>query len=240
MEAYINSFESFGTKDGPGIRFVLFLQGCPLKCLYCHNVDSWDINKRNYVYTPEEIIKEINKVKFFISGGVTVSGGEPMLQQDFLIDFFKLCKENNLHTAIDTSGIIFNEKAKAIYENVDLVLLDIKHIDKNKYEEITSAPLEPTLKTMEYLNHINKPVWIRYVLVPGYTDNESDIERLAKYLSKFKNVERVDILPFHQMALYKWEKVGIEYKLKNTPTPTKEDILKAENILKKYNLPIFK
>ncbi len=240
MEAYINSFESFGTKDGPGIRFVLFLQGCPLKCLYCHNVDSWDINKRNYVYTPEEIIKEINKVKFFISGGVTVSGGEPMLQQDFLIDFFKLCKENNLHTAIDTSGIIFNEKAKTIYENVDLVLLDIKHIDKNKYEEITSVPLEPTLKTMEYLNHINKPVWIRYVLVPGYTDNESDIERLAKYLSKFKNVERVDILPFHQMALYKWEKVGIEYKLKNTPTPTKEDILKAENILKKYNLPIFK
>lgn len=240
MEAYINSFESFGTKDGPGIRFVLFLQGCPLRCLYCHNVDSWDKDKKNYIYSPEEIIDEINKVKFFISGGVTVSGGEPLMQPDFLIDFFKLCEKEGFHRALDTSGVIFNDKIKEVYKNTDLVLLDIKHIDKDKYKKLTSVNLQPTLDTMEYLSSIDKPVWIRHVLLPGYTDDEKDLDNLASYISKFKNVKRVDILPFHQMAMYKWEKVGIEYKLKHNPIPTSEQIKKAEDIFKKYNLPLYK
>lgn len=240
MEAYINSFESFGTKDGPGIRFVLFLQGCPLRCLYCHNVDSWDKDKKNYIYSPEEIIDEINKVKFFISGGVTVSGGEPLMQPDFLIDFFKLCEKEGFHRALDTSGVIFNDKIKEVYKNTDLVLLDIKHIDKDKYKKLTSVNLQPTLDTMEYLSSIDKPVWIRHVLLPGYTDDEKDLDNLASYISNFKNVKRVDILPFHQMAMYKWEKVGIEYKLKHNPIPTPEQIKKAEDIFKKYNLPLYK
>lgn len=240
MDGYINSFESFGTKDGPGIRFVLFLQGCPLRCLYCHNVDSWDISKKNYVYTPEQIIDEINKVKFFISGGITVSGGEPMIQADFLIELFKLCKKEGIHIALDTSGFIFNEKAKQVYEYVDLVLLDIKHIEKNRYKDLTRVDLQPTLETMDYLKSINKSVWIRHVLVPGYSDDPEDLDNLAAYISKYPNVKRVDILPFHQMAIYKWEKVGIEYKLKDTPTPTREQIQMAEDIFRKYDLPLYK
>lgn len=239
MVGYINSFESFGTKDGPGIRFVVFLQGCPLRCLYCHNVDTWDLRGKNYVQSPEEVLKELYKVKGFLTGGITVSGGEPLLQSAFIKELFKLCREQNIHTALDTSGYIFDENVKEVLKYTDLVLLDIKHIDKEVYKNLTSVELEPTLKFIEYLESIQKPTWIRYVLVPGYTDDKTDLENWAKFVSKFNIVKRVDILPFHQMAFYKWEKTNREYKLKDTPTPSKEEIQKAEEIFRKYNLPLY-
>ncbi|MBS9775558.1 MAG: pyruvate formate lyase-activating protein [Fusobacterium sp.] len=240
MKGYINSFESFGTKDGPGIRFVLFLQGCPLRCLYCHNVDSWELQNKNYKYSPEEVLDELNKMRAFITGGITVSGGEPLMQADYVLELFKLCKKENLHTALDTSGYIFNDKVKEILEYTDLVLLDIKHIDKEKYKTLTSVNLDNTLKFIKYLQEIKKDVWLRYVLVPNYSDDEKDLNDWAKFVSGFSDVvKRVDILPFHQMAIYKWEKVQKEYKLKDTPTPTKEQIEKAEEIFRKYDLPLY-
>ncbi|MBQ3437828.1 MAG: pyruvate formate lyase-activating protein, partial [Fusobacterium sp.] len=175
MKGYINSFESFGTKDGPGIRFVVFLQGCPLRCQYCHNVDTWDLRGKNYIQTPEDVLKELYKVKGFLTGGITVSGGEPLLQPGFLVELFKLCREQGIHTALDTSGYIFDDNAKKVLEYTDLVLLDIKHIDKDVYKELTSVDLEPTLNFIKYLQKIGKPVWIRYVLVPGLTDDNRDL-----------------------------------------------------------------
>ena len=239
MKGYINSFESFGTKDGPGIRFVVFLQGCPLRCQYCHNVDTWDLRGKNYIQTPEDVLKELYKVKGFLTGGITVSGGEPLLQPGFLVELFKLCREQGIHTALDTSGYIFDDNAKKVLEYTDLVLLDIKHIDKDVYKELTSVDLEPTLNFIKYLQKIGKPVWIRYVLVPGLTDDNRDLEKWARFVTQFDIVKRVDILPFHQMAFYKWEKTNREYKLKDTPTPTKEEIKKAEDIFRKYNLPLY-
>lgn len=238
MKGYIHSFETFGTKDGPGIRFVLFTQGCPLRCLYCHNPDTWKANESKYRLTPEEVFLEIEKVRMFTKGGITVSGGEPLLQAEFILKLFKICKGNNIHTAIDTSGIYLNDKVKEALHYTDLVLLDIKHIDPIKYKELTSASLEPTFKFMEYLASINKPVWLRYVLVPGYTDDENDLIEWAKYASQFKNVERVDILPFHQMAMHKWEQLGIDYKLNNIQPPTQELIEKASTIFKSYGLNV--
>ncbi len=237
MKGYIHSFESFGTKDGPGIRFVLFLQGCPLRCLYCHNVDTWDLKNKKYMLTAEETMHEISKVRGFIkSGGITVSGGEPLLQPEFILELFKLCRKEKIHTAVDTSGYLLNDRIKEVLELTDLVLLDIKHIDPDKYQALTSVELKPTLEFMEYLSKINKPVWLRYVLVPGYTDNEKDLKAWAKYVSNFKNIERVDILPFHQMASYKWEGLGRSYELKDTPAPSKEEIKKAEEIFRSFGL----
>ena len=240
MKGYIHSFESFGTKDGPGIRFVLFLQGCPLRCLYCHNVDTWDLKDKKYMFTPEETMHEIKKVRGFIkSGGVTVSGGEPLMQPEYILELFKLCKEDGLHTAIDTSGYLLNDRIKEVLEHTDLVLLDIKQIDPEKYKALTSVNLKPTLDFLKYLSEINKPVWLRYVLVPGYTDNEKDLEAWAKFVSSFKNVERVDILPFHQMGGHKWKEVNKIYQLENVLAPTNEEVKKAEEIFRSYGLKIF-
>lgn len=238
MEGYIHSFETFGTKDGPGIRFVLFMQGCPLRCLYCHNPDTWEKKNAKYIYTPQEVFQEFDKVKNFVRGGITVSGGEPMLQPEFVLELFRICKEQGVHTAIDTSGIFLNEKVKEVLGYTDLVLLDIKHINPEKYKDLTSASLDPTLRFMEYLASINKPVWLRYVLVPDYSDGERDLHEWAKYASQFKNVERVDILPFHQMAIHKWEQLGIKYRLEDVEPPTPEQKEKAEAIFRSYGLPV--
>lgn len=239
MKGYLHSFESFGTKDGPGIRFVVFMQGCPLRCLYCHNPDTWKVPDRKMEMTPEEVFAEIKKVKNFIkTGGVTVSGGEPMLQAEFILELFKLCKEEGIHTTIDTSGFLLNDKIKEVLQYTDLVLLDLKHIDPDKYQYLTARPLEPTLKFMKYLYETKKPLWLRYVLVPGFTNAEKDLNKWAEYVSQFKNVERVDILPFHQMGIHKWEQVDEEYKLKDVSVPTREEIETAENIFKSYGLPV--
>lgn len=237
MHGYIHSFETFGTKDGPGIRFVLFMQGCPLRCLFCHNPDTWGMNDKKYELTPEAVFKDITKVKPFIrNGGVTISGGEPLLQPEFINELFQLCKKDGIHTAIDTSGYVLNDKVKEVLNKTDLVLLDIKHIHPDKYKELTSRPLEPTLKFMEYLSDINKPVWLRYVLIPGFTDDETDLHNWAMYVSQFGNVERVDILPFHQMGLHKWEQIGADYKLKDIKTPSQQEVKKVDEIFRSYNL----
>ncbi len=239
MKGNIHSFETFGTKDGPGIRFVLFMQGCPLRCLYCHNVDTWKMKNAKYQLSVDEVVKKITDIKSFIkTGGVTISGGEALLQNDFVNEVFKRCKENNIHTALDTSGYIINESVKKTLESVDLVLLDIKHINKEKHKNLTGVELDNTLEFLNYLATINKKVWIRYVLIPQYTDSTDDIEELAKYLSLFSNIEKVEVLPFHQMGQEKWEKENIVYKLKEIPTPSREEVQKAENIFKKYNLNI--
>lgn len=238
MKGHIHSFETFGTKDGPGIRFVFFMQGCPLRCLYCHNPDTWKPNEGKYELTPQQALDEVMKVKAFVKGGITVSGGEPMLQPEFVLELFKLCKNVGIHTAIDTSGFLFNDKTKEILTYTDLVLLDIKHINPDKYKELTARPLEPTLNFIEYLAEINKPVWLRYVLVPHFTDNEKDLHQWAQYVSQFKNVERVDILPFHQMGIHKWEQIGQEYKLKDINPPSNQELNKAEAIFKSYGLNV--
>lgn len=238
MKGHIHSFETFGTKDGPGIRFVFFMQGCPLRCLYCHNPDTWRPNEAKYELTPQQALDEVMKVKAFVKGGVTVSGGEPMMQPEFVLELFKLCKTAGIHTAIDTSGFLFNDKTKEVLSYTDLVLLDIKHINPNKYKELTARPLEPTLNFIEYLAEVNKPVWLRYVLVPHFTDNEEDLHRWAQYVSQFKNVERVDILPFHQMGIHKWEQIGQEYKLKDINSPSNQELNKAEAIFKSYGLNV--
>jgi len=202
-------------------------------------VDTWEIKDNKMIMTAQEVMNEILKVKGFIkTGGVTVSGGEPLMQPEFLMELFKLCRENGIQTALDTSGYIFSDKAKKVLELVDMVLLDIKHINPERYKILTGVELENTLKFAKYLNEINKPTWLRYVLVPGYSDDENDLHEWAKFTSQLKNVERVDVLPFHQMGQYKWEKVGKEYKLKDTPTPTRELVEKAEEIFKSYGLKL--
>ncbi|NDW09766.1 pyruvate formate-lyase-activating protein [Dysgonomonas sp. 520] len=240
MKGYIHSFESFGTKDGPGIRFVIFMQGCPLRCLYCHNPDTWKKDDAQYTLTAQEAFDEIEKVKSFVRGGVTVSGGEPMLQADFVLELFRLCKADNIHTAIDTSGFLLNDKIKELLNYTDLVLLDVKHIDPSKYKDLTAVPLEPTLKFLSFLSEIKKPVWLRYVLVPNFTDDETDLHNWAKHVSQYTNIERVDILPFHQMGIHKWQQMGLNYKLQDVKSPSPEIVKKAEQIFEEYNLPVSK
>lgn len=235
---FVHSTESFGTKDGPGIRYIFFLQGCHLRCLYCHNADTWNKGEKTKM-TPEEAFHEVEKVKGFIkNGGVTVSGGEPLMQPEFVLELFKLCKENNLHTCLDTNGYLFNDQIKAVLELTDLVLLDVKHIHPKKYFDLTNVDLQPTLNFLNYLSEIRKPTWIRYVLVPGYTDDEVDLKNWAQYISKYKNVERVDILPFHQMGAHKWEEIGRDYPLKDVKPATIEDVKKAETIFKEAGLTL--
>ena len=240
MKGYIHSFESFGTKDGPGIRFVLFMQGCPLRCLYCHNPDTWGVSNKKLLLSPEEAFDEIKKVKGFIrSGGVTVSGGEPMMQSGFVLELFKLCKQEGIHTAVDTSGYILNQKVKDVLEYTDLVLLDVKHIHPDKYKLLTSVALQPTLRFIDYLHSIQKNVWIRYVLVPGYSDDEEDLQAWAKHISQYNSiVKRVDVLPFHQMGMHKWKELHKEYQLRDVVTPTRHLIQKTEDTFRAFGLSV--
>lgn len=239
VKANIHSFETFGTKDGPGVRFVLFLQGCPLRCLYCHNPDTWLPKDRKYEWSVDEVFNEILKVKGFIKrGGVTVSGGEPLQQADFIYELFQRCKEAGIHTAIDTSGYLLSEKIKQLLDITDLVLLDVKHIDPEKYQALTSRELEPTLQFLDHLKQINKSAWIRYVLVPGYTDDEDDLKKWAGKIATYPNVERVDLLAFHQMGSQKWKQMGLNYKLRGVEPPSMEQVHHVEELFLSYGLPL--
>lgn len=232
--AKIHSVESFGTVDGPGIRFVLFLQGCHLQCKYCHNRDTWDINGGQYK-SIDEILEKIKKYKNYImfsGGGVTVTGGEPLLQVKFLIELFKKLKEEKIHTCIDTSGmVILTEDIKELLNYTDLVLLDIKHIDDEKCKRLVGTSNKRELEFARYLSENNIKMWIRQVLVPGYTDEEKDLIKLKEFISTLKTVEKVQILPYHSMGKYKWEKLGIKYELQDVRDATQEDIQKAKKIL---------
>lgn len=236
----VHSIETCGTVDGPGIRYVLFTQGCPLRCQYCHNPDSWKVGEGKEM-SVDTIIKDVIKYKpymAFSNGGITVSGGEPLLQPGFVGELFKKCKENDIHTCLDTSGYIKLDKADPVLDYTDLVLLDIKSYNPLVFKDVTGVPIDSTLAFAEHLAKRNIPVWIRYVLVPDLTDDPEDIEALAKYLTTLTNIERIDILPFHKMGEYKWEQLGYDYKLTDTPSPEPEDVKMAKDILLKYNLPV--
>lgn len=216
-KGFIHSHESFGTVDGPGIRYVIFTQGCPLRCKYCHNADTWKKEDAKMIETPEETFLEICKYKNYIkNGGVTITGGDPLTQPEYVKELLKLCKNEGIHTAIDTSGYIFNDRVKECLEYTDLVLLDIKSIDPVQYKDLTGVELAPTLNFANYLKEIKKPMWIRHVVVPGITDNDELLNRLADYLIGFDNLEKIEILPYHSLGEYKWEKLGLEYLLRDT------------------------
>ena len=232
----IHSIETLGAVDGPGIRFVVFLQGCPMRCQYCHNPDTWDVNAGKD-YSVEQLLSEIRKYKHYFgnNGGVTISGGEPLVQIDFVIKLFKVLKAEKIHTCIDTSGVLFNpsntEKIEELLKYTDLVLLDIKHINSAKHKQLTGFNNENILSFAKFLNTLNKPVWIRYVLVPTLTDNTAALVELRNFLNTLSNVEKIEVLPYHSLGVAKYDKMGISYPLRNIPQPTKHQINKANKIL---------
>ncbi|NLP16712.1 MAG: pyruvate formate lyase-activating protein [Clostridiales bacterium] len=229
----IHSLESFGTVDGPGIRFVVFMQGCPMRCQFCHNPDTWDVNKGKE-YTPESLMEEILRYKSYMDyskGGVTFTGGEPLLQAEFILEVSKLCKAKGITVAIDTAGYILNDTVKELLEYTDLVLLDIKNYDPIVYKAVTGVQLSPTLKFLDYLREKNIPTWVRYVLVPQLTDNMDSISKLSDHLDGYPNVEKIELLAFHKMGEYKWKELGLDYKLTNTEEPSKELMEQVMGIL---------
>ena len=232
--AKVHSIETFGTVDGPGIRFVLFLQGCPLRCKYCHNRDTWD-SSLGEKQTLEDILSQIKRyTPYFQSshGGVTVSGGEPLLQARFVTELFKELQKLNIHTAIDTAGSLpINDSIEELLKYTDLVLLDIKHINDEKAKKLTGLSNKNTLDFAKYLDENHIPVWIRQVLVPGYTDDPNDLKELKHFIDSLSNVQRVEVLPYHKLGEFKWETFGEEYPLKDVQTPTKEQISSAREIL---------
>ena len=231
--AKVHSFESFGAVDGPGIRFVIFLQGCHLECKYCHNRDTWDINSGKYE-SLDEIFTKIIRYKNYIcpNGGVTVTGGEPLLQVKFLIELFKKLKEENIHTCIDTSGMVtITNDIKELLSYTDLVLLDIKHIDDNKCRDLVGKSNKLELEFAKYLSDNNIKMWIRQVIVPGYTDNEEDLLKLKDFINSLKTVEKIELLPYHNIGEFKWKKLGLKYPLEGVRQADNEDIKKAKEIL---------
>ena len=232
--AKVHSIESFGTVDGPGIRFVLFLQGCNLQCKYCHNRDTWDMNGGEYK-SLDEIFEKIKKYKNYIipsGGGITVTGGEPLLQVKFLIELFKKVKQEGITTCIDTSGMInVTQDIKELLQYTDLVLLDIKHIDDEKCKQLVGTSNKKELEFAKYLSENNIKIWIRQVIVPGYTDDENDLIKLKEFLKTLKTVEKVQLLPYHDMGKFKWEKLGQKYELENVRQANDDDIKRAKEIL---------
>ncbi len=231
--AKIHSFESFGAVDGPGIRFVIFLQGCHLECKYCHNRDTWDINSGKYE-SLDEIFSKVIRYKNYIcpNGGVTVTGGEPLLQVKFLIELFKKLKEENIHTCIDTSGMVaITDDIKELLSYTDLVLLDIKHIDDNKCKDLVGRSNKLELEFAKYLSDNNIKMWIRQVIIPGLTDNKEDLLKLKDFINSLKTVEKIELLPYHNIGEFKWKKLGLKYPLEGIRQATDEDIKKAKEIL---------
>ncbi len=232
----IHSFYAGGTVDGPGIRFVIFLQGCPMRCLYCHNPDTWDI-KDGKEYDTDTVVMEALKYKSYFQngGGVTVSGGEPLLQMEFVIELFAKLKERGIHTACDTSGILFCEEKKELFEELlrytDLFLLDIKHIDCDAHQKLTGRSNTAVLRFATYLSEKKKPMWIRHVLVPTLTTQEESLKALKAFIDTLDTVEKVEVLPYHTMGKEKYKKMGLPYSLENINPPTKEEIQMAKDIL---------
>lgn len=227
----IHSLETFGAVDGPGIRFVVFFQGCPLRCRFCHNPDTWDFSGGT-VTTAEEIVKKVMDYKGFYrgGGGVTLSGGEPLAQHEFVLELLTKLKEKGIHTAVDTSGAIPLEICRAAVDAADMLLLDIKSIDPDKCAALTGNPdcLANEKKLLAYCEAQGKPVWIRHVVVPGLTLDRQDLRTLADYLKGFTCVKKIELLPFHQLGAHKWEPGT--YTLADTPQPTAEEMAEANRI----------
>lgn len=236
IEGNIHSLESFGTVDGPGIRFVVFMQGCPMRCQFCHNPDTWDpATPGQYRMTPQELLQEVLRYKNFIkSGGVTLSGGEPLMQAQFAAEFFALCRKAGIHTALDTSGAIFNEETKRVLDCTDLVLLDIKTIDESFHKAYTGCPADNNRHFLEYLQQIGKPTWIRHVVVPERTYDDSQLRRLGEFLSHYSVVKKVELLPYHTMGRYKWQNLGLDYPLEGIADLSQTQIDHARAIIAEY------
>jgi len=240
MEGYVHSIESFGTVDGPGIRLVVFMQGCPMRCLYCHNPDTWKPKIGNTMST-DKILEDYESYKPFLKGGgITVTGGEPLWQIDFVLELFKKAKEKNIHTCIDTSGITYNPDNKEYIDKLDelmkytnLVMLDIKHIDPEEHIKLTGHKNDNILAFAKYLEEKNIPVWIRHVTVPGITMNEEYLYRLGQFIGTLSNLKALDVLPYHDMGKTKYKELGIPYPLENTPPLDKKDAVKAKKIIMK-------
>lgn len=235
IKGRIHSTESFGTVDGPGIRFVLFMQGCPMRCLYCHNPDTWDMSGGAEM-SPDEVLALYRKnSEFYSHGGLTVTGGEPLMQIDFLIDLFKAAKAEGIHTCIDTSGITYSEsnvkyieKLDELMKYTDLVMLDIKHVDSAKHKELTSQDNVGILAFARYLDKKNIPIWIRHVIVEGYTDDPVYLKELGRFIGALRNLKALDVLPYHSMGVSKYEALGIPYPLAHLKSLDRKDAATAK------------
>ena len=238
MKGYIHSTESFGSVDGPGVRFVIFVSGCPMRCQFCHNPDTWNMTDGELRST-DELIKNALRYRTYWKdgGGITVSGGEPLMQIDFLTELFRKAKEQGIHTCIDTSGITFHggketaDRFERVFAVTDLVMLDIKHIRPDVHEQITGHDNGAVLSFARYLAEKNTPVWIRHVVVPGLTDKEEDLTGLGRFLGGLPNIKALDILPYHTMGIAKYDGLGIPYPLKDTPAATTEEVLRAKRLI---------
>lgn len=238
MQGYIHQLESFGSVDGPGVRFIIFFSGCPLRCKYCHNPDTWDMTKGK-LYTVDELLNEALSCRAYwgAKGGITVSGGEPLMQIDFLLELFTKAKEKGVNTCIDTAGGPFTkegewfEKFKKLMEVTDILLMDIKHIDEEEHIKLTGRTGKNIIEMFRYLDEIKKPIWIRHVLVPGITDNDEYLLRTRDFIRTLSNVQRVEILPYHGLGAMKYKDMGIDYVLKDTESPSAERVANAKKIL---------
>ena len=238
IKGNIHSTESFGSVDGPGVRFLIFLKECHLRCRYCHNADTWEEGSTDQ-RTADELLEQALRYKDYwgSEGGITVSGGEPLLQLEFLTDLFTKAKAKGVHTCIDTAGEPFSREPEwfgqfeQLMQVTDLLLMDIKHIDRDKHIHLTGKPNDNILDMFRYLSDINKPIWIRYVLVPGLTDDEDDLRRTGAFISQLSNVRKIDVLPYHSMGAYKCEKLGYRYTLAETGSPSAEEVNKALELL---------
>ena len=238
MKGYIHQLESFGSVDGPGVRFIIFFAGCPLRCKYCHNPDTWDMMKGKQ-YTADELLDEAITCRAYwgTKGGITVSGGEPLAQIDFLLELFTKAKERGINTCIDTAGGPFTregewfEKFKRLMNVTDVLLMDIKHINEEEHIKLTGHTGKNIIEMFRYLDEINKPVWIRHVLVPGITDNDEYLIQTRDFIRTLGNVQRVEVLPYHGLGAMKYKDLGIDYVLKDTNSPTAERVQNAREIL---------
>ena len=238
MQGYIHSTESFGSVDGPGVRFVIFVSGCPMRCQFCHNPDTWNMQAGEQ-RSADELLKQALRYRSYWKdgGGITVSGGEPLMQIDFLIELFQKAKEQGVHTTIDTSGAPFTReepffsKFNELMKYTDLLLLDIKHIDDEQHKTLTGHTNQNILDLARYLSDIKKPVWIRHVLVPGRSDKDEYLEKLHDFIKTLDNVEKVEVLPYHTLGEYKWKELGYDYPLVGVEPPTRERVENANRIL---------
>ncbi len=240
IKGIIHSIESFGSVDGPGVRYIVFLQGCQMRCKYCHNPDTWAMKDKNsYEETPDKTLEKALRYKPYWreNGGITVSGGEALLQIDYVTELFRLAKLEGVNTTLDTSGnpFTFDEpffsKFNELMKYTDLFMLDIKHIDPVKHKELTAWDNSNILDMAKYLSDNGKKMWIRHVLVPGVTDSEEDLKKLSEFVKSLKTVDRFEVLPYHTLGVFKWEELGIPYSLKDVNPPSKDEIERANDIL---------
>ena len=238
MNGFVHSTESFGTVDGPGVRFVIFLQGCPMRCKYCHNPDTWKMNSGS-LRSAQSLIQEYERnAAFYKKGGITVTGGEALMQIDFLLELFRLAKQKHIHTCLDTSGITYrpgesnyNQKLDQLMEVTDLVMLDLKHIDPDGHKALTGHDNAGILAFAKYLEAKNVPVWIRHVVVPGITDDPKQLARLGAFIGTLSNVKALDVLPYHIMGVSKYKQLDIPYPLEGVEPATQEQAKKAKQII---------